>query len=527
MWPLRALSVIKTSSANYIEKYYLFKMSDKKIVLYICDYFCNEIKRRREIQMVLNANLELDIISKVVILYENWDKLNKDIIQKEYFSYLNNEKIDVYDHNVRQTYKDIYLHSKEHFQNDIIVISNSDICFDNTLKRVNELIFDCNILYAISRLQRTVNNKSIYTVPYQNCINTNWSYDTYIFKHPLNINPDDINIKVGVSGCDTYFVKKLTVNNLIKVYNPVFDIRCWHEDYRDENKLTKDYKNQEGYWYENDYPGWAKNWVNCPVSFGANIGLKMTNIDTSLVLNNKYYIKRGLKVITFSLYGDQEKYTKGAIKNAEQALRFYPRWRCWFYVCEETVPKDIIEELRTYPNVDIIFKNLSKEPLGTTWRFLAIDDENVDVMISRDCDSQLSLREKMAVDEWMNSGKSLHIMRDHPHHCSDPAGMLIQGGMFGMKKVSYWPGWTTCLNKYFENSKLWGTDMVILQENVYPLFSRYDDIMIHASFNKFESYARDFPSKHDSDYHFVGEYYFYNGQRNNDHIKILKNALNQ
>ena len=32
-------------------------MSDKKIVLYICDYFCNEIKRRREIQMVLNANL--------------------------------------------------------------------------------------------------------------------------------------------------------------------------------------------------------------------------------------------------------------------------------------------------------------------------------------------------------------------------------------------------------------------------------------------------------------------------------------
>ena len=46
-------------------------MTDKKVVLYICDYLCNEIKRRREIQMVLNANLELDIISKIVILYEN------------------------------------------------------------------------------------------------------------------------------------------------------------------------------------------------------------------------------------------------------------------------------------------------------------------------------------------------------------------------------------------------------------------------------------------------------------------------
>ena len=41
----------------------------------------------------------------------------------------------------------------------------------------------------------------------------------------------------------------------------------------------------------------------------------------------------------------------------------------------------------------------------------------------------------MAVDEWIKSGKSLHVMRDHPAH-RIPAGtnqMSILGGMWGLK----------------------------------------------------------------------------------------------
>jgi len=45
---------------------------------------------------------------------------------------------------------------------------------------------------------------------------------------------------------------------------------------------------------------------------------------------------------------------------------------------------------------------------------------------SRDIDSRLSLREKSAVDAWINSGKAYHVMRDHPSHSLFP----MSGGMW-------------------------------------------------------------------------------------------------
>lgn len=37
-------------------------------------------------------------------------------------------------------------------------------------------------------------------------------------------------------------------------------------------------------------------------------------------------------------------------------------------------------------------------------------------MVSRDLDSKISARETAAVDEWLQSKKSFHIMRDNPQH---------------------------------------------------------------------------------------------------------------
>ena len=63
------------------------------------------------------------------------------------------------------------------------------------------------------------------------------------------------------------------------------------------------------------------------------------------------------------------------------------------------------------------------------WRFEPAGEEDVDVMISRDTDSRLNLREKFAVEEWLESDKGFHIMRDHPHH-----GYPVLGGMWGANK---------------------------------------------------------------------------------------------
>ena len=135
-----------------------------------------------------------------------------------------------------------------------------------------------------------------------------------------------------------------------------------------------------------------------------------------------------MKVISFSLWGDNPKYTVGAIKNAELAKIIYPGWVCRYYV-GDSVPADCIQKLSSFDYCEIVKMNVPGNWEGMYWRFFPASDENVDVMISRDADSRLNLKEKAAVDAWLNSECSFHIMRDHPWHTTP-----ILGGMWGTKK---------------------------------------------------------------------------------------------
>ena len=52
-----------------------------------------------------------------------------------------------------------------------------------------------------------------------------------------------------------------------------------------------------------------------------------------------------------------------------------------------------------------------------TWRFLPLMDPTVDQLMPRDCDSIVTLREVAAVNQWLESKATFHIMRDHQYHC--------------------------------------------------------------------------------------------------------------
>ena len=137
-----------------------------------------------------------------------------------------------------------------------------------------------------------------------------------------------------------------------------------------------------------------------------------------------------MKVISFSLWGDKPTYTVGAIKNADLAATLFPDWTCVFY-CFSSVPKEIIAELQSRKNVVVRMIDgdyNSEDSRGMFHRFLPADEEGVEYMMSRDTDSRLSERERLAVEEWLASGADLHVMRDHPYH---NAPML--GGMWGVK----------------------------------------------------------------------------------------------
>lgn len=137
-----------------------------------------------------------------------------------------------------------------------------------------------------------------------------------------------------------------------------------------------------------------------------------------------------MKVISYSLWGDKPTYTIGAIRNADIAAELFPDWICVFY-CFDSVPVDIIKELKSRLNVLVRRVNgeyNSSDSRGMFHRFLPADEKGVEYMISRDTDSRLSERERLAVEEWIASGADLHIMRDHPYH-----GVPVLGGMWGVK----------------------------------------------------------------------------------------------
>ena len=224
------------------------------------------------------------------------------------------------------------------------------------------------------------------------------------------------------------------------------------------------------------------------------------------------------KVITFCLWGDNPNYNIGAIKNAELAKKYYSDFECWFYIHKQSVPETTINELSKLDNVKIILKegNLNScKPM--MWRFEAIDDPEVEIMMSRDTDTRIWEREVIAVNDWLSSGKIFHIMRDHPHHC-----FSILGGMFGTKKNSKINSWVELMSDVKQVGHR-NYDQIFLADYIYPIV--VSDSLIHASLHRKESHALPFPIPHNDNLNFVGEYVYADESRNSTNIKQLKDAL--
>jgi len=221
------------------------------------------------------------------------------------------------------------------------------------------------------------------------------------------------------------------------------------------------------------------------------------------------------KIISFSLWGNDPKYCVGAIRNAEIAAELFPDWVCQFYI-GEGVPVETQGILANLDNVDLLdIPTLLDGWKGMFARFSPASDPEVDVMISRDCDSRLSLREKAAVEAWMESDKGFHIMRDHPWH-----GSSILGGMWGVKR-----GVLSDMEELMEDwdqEDRWQTDQDFLNSVVYPRIA--DNCMVHASFFKIEGHARDFPTPRNGT-EFIGQVFDENETTVAEHIQALAQAL--
>jgi len=220
-----------------------------------------------------------------------------------------------------------------------------------------------------------------------------------------------------------------------------------------------------------------------------------------------------MKLITFSLWGQDPKYLIGAIRNAELAKEIYPDWVCRFYV-GQSVPSQIIFQLESFDNVEVVQRPEFGDWRGMFWRFLPASEENVEIMISRDTDSRLNYREKAAVDEWTTSDKKFHIMRDHPHH-----GYPILGGMWGAKKGAIEN--IGQLIDGFAQEDAYGTDYKFFAELVFPIL-KSADVLVHDEFFDGQS----FPTSR-SGLQFVGQVFDENEKTIEEHTLALSRVLSE
>ncbi len=188
------------------------------------------------------------------------------------------------------------------------------------------------------------------------------------------------------------------------------------------------------------------------------------------------------KIISYSIWGDDPMYLEGALQNIDNRNKIYPGWICRFYI-HENVPVYFFDFLKDKKDVEIVGKSgllgAGMDRPGMFWRFEVLKDPDVEKFIIRDADSRLTLREKVCVKDWEKSGKSFHIIRDHPYHST-----RIMGGMWGatreaMDKINY----DDLLVEFekMEYKNMVGSDQEFLARLVYPIIK--DNVCIHDDYH--------------------------------------------
>lgn len=220
-----------------------------------------------------------------------------------------------------------------------------------------------------------------------------------------------------------------------------------------------------------------------------------------------------MKYIVFSLYGKLKKYTNNILKNANIIPIVYPGWKCRIYYKDTNI--DVINKLKEkgWETIEIKEDYINERDTINwcmIWRFYPLSENN-EYTIIRDADSIVNTKEKMAVDEWIESGKTLHLMHDHRAH----DGCLILGGMFGLKGSLPF----NIKDKYIEYCKKMDStvrrsmDQLFLRDNVWDLYK--DDYISHGNtpkcLKKFNLVSKEFPV---GKYNFFYKNLYFIGQRN-------------
>lgn len=189
------------------------------------------------------------------------------------------------------------------------------------------------------------------------------------------------------------------------------------------------------------------------------------------------------------------------VKAATDASVFYPGWQVRIHHSPQ-LQIDIFQKLHaigSHVKLVDVSDLLSKQVHASNqnihpsfWNILVASDPTVEAYVVRDLRYALSRRESSAVEEWMESGRKFHIIRDHPSH--HPSVMAIVPGLWGARGASAIPNVVLLLQEFndadSDNNSL--RVQSFLWEKILPLAKR--DCFQHDSYYCEESGGVAFPT---------------------------------
>jgi hypothetical protein len=220
--------------------------------------------------------------------------------------------------------------------------------------------------------------------------------------------------------------------------------------------------------------------------------------------------------ISYSLWGDNKVYTYGIVENVLNNRRLLPEWTTRVHH-NDTVPSNILEWLKAQEDVQLVRHEGSEcKASNMFWRFEDLFLKDAVVLI-RDADSRVSVREVRMVNEWLASDKDFHVIRDHQGHrvpilggtmgCRNNCLEYI-GRPTGLRDVNAPPlefqEGLSFMREFVAqvppSRDMYNLDQIFLYHYVYPQVATR--AMIHASHNAYEKFAKRVEPK---DTGFVGE----------------------
>lgn len=168
-------------------------------------YNSSNKKRNSEYKKCLEKNLENPLLDELIVFKEG---SCQNPIENDKIKYLENE---------RMTFQEMFDYCNSYLSGEICIVSNTDIYFDETLERLNEIDLD-NKLITLTRWDILENNRvKFWGLPF--------SQDSWIFKAPIKIK--NANFYMGIPGCDNKLAYLGKENNL-ELHNPSLEIKSYH-----------------------------------------------------------------------------------------------------------------------------------------------------------------------------------------------------------------------------------------------------------------------------------------------------------